>query len=303
MRFLDRRIHLVTGKGGVGKTTVSAALARAAAAHGRRVLLTEIGDPEGGYSPVGRLFGYEHLDHRPQPLGYGVLGAHLWGPTGHEGFLRTVLPAGPLIRAALRSKALGKFLAAAPSFHEMGVFYHLLMLLDATRKDGSPEHEVVIVDMPATGHALAMTGLPELLLNLIPRGPIAKAMKRGQAYMNDPDLAAAWVVTLPEQLPVTESLELIDGLRETKMTPGGVLVNRWIETPFDAESRGAMDAFVAHTPVHGDLTLHGLDQAQNAVARLRRSTDVPVVPLPFTPVGDPLPALVDAAQQAMKGTP
>ena len=66
MDFLSRRIHLVTGKGGVGRTTVAAALASAAASHGKRVLLTEIGDPEGGYSAIGRKFGREHLTPDPQ---------------------------------------------------------------------------------------------------------------------------------------------------------------------------------------------------------------------------------------------
>jgi anion-transporting ArsA/GET3 family ATPase len=301
VRFLQRRIHLVTGKGGVGKTTVSAALARAAAAHGQKVLLLEIGDPEGGYSPIGRLFGYEHLSETPRPLGYGVTGAHLWAPAGHEGFLRSVLPAGPLIKAALRSKSLTKFLNAAPSFQEMGIFYHLLMLLESTAKSGEPAYDAVILDMPATGHALALTGLPDLLLNLISVGPMAKALRRGQAFMNDPIKAAAWVVTLPEQLPVTESIELIEGLRATNMTIGGVLVNRWIEASFDAQARGALDDFFAHTPTHGALTLGQLDQAQGALDRLNREADVPVVTLPYTPLGDPMPALVTAATVAMEG--
>src|SRR5258706_83390 len=84
------------------------------------------------------------------------------------------------------------------------------------RARGRPHHETILFDMPATGHALAMTELPDLLLRLIPRGPIAAALREGQTVMYDPERTTALVVTLAEALPVTESLELIAGLRRTR---------------------------------------------------------------------------------------
>lgn len=279
MDFLNRRVVLVTGKGGVGRTTVAVALARAAAKAGKRVLLTEVGDPEGGHSACARRFGVDHLTPEPRPLGDGVSGAHLWARTGHESFLATVLPAPPLVRAAVRSKALSKFLIAAPSFHEMGVFYHLLTLLKAERRDGSPVHELVIIDMPATGHALALTGLPDILLRLIPGGPIARAMREGQSYMNDPRSAAAWIVTLPEQLPVTESLELLEGLRETKVPVGPIVLNRFPADPFTSEERAALEAVLHVQPMHGSMAFHRIATAAEQDERLSHA-DVPVLRLP-----------------------
>ncbi len=279
MNVLNRRVVLVTGKGGVGRTTVAVALARVAAQAGKRVLLAEVGDPEGGYSPCGRHFGVEHLSEHPRPIGDGVLGAHLWARAGHESFLSTVLPAPPLVRAAVRSKSLSKFLIAAPSFHEMGVFYHLLTLLKAQRKDGTPEHELIVIDMPATGHTLALTGLPDILLRLIPRGPIATAMREGQAFLNHPKSAAAWIVTLPEQLPVTESLELLDGLRETKVPAGAVVLNRFPRDPFTSEERAALDAVLHTQPMHGSMAFHRIATAAEQLERLR-GIDVPIMRLP-----------------------
>ncbi|MBW2271982.1 MAG: AAA family ATPase [Deltaproteobacteria bacterium] len=284
MDILSRRIHLITGKGGVGRTTVAAALAVAAASRGKRVLLTEIGDPEGGFSAIGRKFGREHLTPDPEPLGpSGLRGCHVWATRGHELFAHSVVPAGPLIRAALRSRTLRKFVAAVPSLYELGVFYHLLALLQAEHADGGPEHEVIVADMPATGHTLALMRLPEILLDALPDGPIPRYMREGQAYLNDPAKGVAWVVALPELLPVTEALDLIDGLRETKVEPAGVILNRMPDDPFDPEERRELAAILAEQPMHGALGFQQMGASCEAGKRLRAGTDVPIIELPDLP--------------------
>lgn len=281
MNFLSRRIHLVTGKGGVGRTTVAAALALAAARHGKRVLLTEIGDPEGGFSAVGRKFGRDHLTPDPKPLGEtGLLGCHVWAAKGQELFAHSVIPAGPLIRAALNSKALRKFVTAVPSLYELGLFYHLLTLLKAENKDGRPTHEVIVADMPATGQTLALTSLPRILLDALPEGPIPRYMREGQSFLNDPEKCAAWVVTLPELLPVTEALELIEGLRSTEVEPGGVILNRVPEDPFDPAERAALEKLLARQPMHGELAFRRIGIARDAADRLYKESDIPIFELP-----------------------
>ena len=114
MPFLSRRIHLITGKGGVGRTTVAVALAQALAQAGRRVLLTEIEEVDAGPSVVGARIGQPEIGAKPKKVAPNLHCCVLRAGVGHEDFLRSVLPAGPLIRAALRSKALSRFLVAAP---------------------------------------------------------------------------------------------------------------------------------------------------------------------------------------------
>lgn len=301
MHFIDRRILLITGKGGVGKTTLTVALARAAARRGRRVLLCEIGDPEGGPSPVGRLIGRTRLTDEPVRVDDNLDACHLWARTGHELFLRSVLPGGPLIRGALRSKAVDRFLTAAPSFYEMGVFHHVLTLLEAKGPGGRLRHDLLVLDMPATGHALALTGLPEILLRLIPVGPMADAVRRGQAILNDPEQGEAWVVSLPEQLPVTESIELVAGLRKTGMPTGGILLNRMPIDRFAPDERAAVDGWLTGRHMHGELGFRRIERAEVEHRRLEASVDLPVLLVPDSGDDDPIAvssAALDAHMEA-----
>lgn len=280
MIFLDKRIHLITGKGGVGRTSVSIALALAAAERGKRVLVAEIGDPEGGFSAIGAHFGRETLSNAPQIVSPGIEACHLWANTGHELFGRSLISAGPLIDSALRSRALQGFMIATPGVHELGLFYHLLCLLEAKRPDGQFRHDFVIVDMPATGHTMALAKLPFAVLGLMPHGPIAKAMRRGQAFLNTPNTTNAWIVTLPERQPVSEALELLDGLREANVPLGGVIMNRVIEDPFEDDERDALQEYLATQALLGEVAFGRLLKSGAEVERLKELADGPVVHLP-----------------------
>lgn len=287
--FLTKRVLLVTGKGGVGRTTITAALARAAAQAGRRVLIAEIGEPDGDYSPLARLFGREMLPPQVVHLEPNVKGCLLFSRVGHTIFLETVLPISTLVRAAMRSKALNKLLDAAPSFNEMGVFNHLLSLIKETRRDGRPEHELIIVDMPATGHTLALTALPDVLLRLMPTGPIAELLKEGQRYLYDAEFSAATIVTLPETLPVTECLELVDGLRKTRVHVGTILVNKVVADPFDDDERAFLNAQIEGQPFFGKTRFLTMAQIERSIERLQRYAGAPVMALPeFPHTGDEL---------------
>ncbi len=276
-RLRDKRLLLITGKGGVGRTTVAAALALLCARAGKRVLLLEFGDSEEDRSPLARYFGRRRLGVELQQLAPGLKGGLLTAGSGHALFLSKVLRLPMLVRAALRSKALRRFLDAVPSFHEMGLFQHMLTYMQEVNERGEPAHEVVIIDMPATGHTLALTKLPEILLKLIPGGPMTSELRAGLSYVNNPELSAAWVVTLPEVLPVSEALELIEGLRETSTPIGGVVLNRVPVDRFSPGERVALDPLLATRPVFGALAYHRTAGAEQALDRLRESMDLPLL--------------------------
>ena len=271
---------LVTGKGGVGKTTVTASLARFAASRGKRVLCAEIAGDPAASSALADALGVDHLDIEPITVSENIKAVLLAPHLGHTKFLRDVLPMKLLADAAMRSAAIRRFLAAAPTFPEMGVLYRLLDLVRMKRKDGSDEHELIIVDLPATGHALALAQIPASLLRIIPSGPIAAAVREGLDLLTDKQRTGAIVVTLPETLPVSEALELVKGITQHDIPLAQVMVNRVPFDPFSEAEREAVRAILSgRGPTLGERTMERIDRARVSLARLQREVTVPIVAL------------------------
>ncbi len=280
-KFLSKRIVLVTGKGGVGRSSVTAALALASAQRGNRVLVSEIEEPCGGFSPLARLFGREHLPVKPIKLAPGIEGGQLTAAKGQEAFLTSVLKVRTMARLAMRTKPLLAFLRFAPSFHEMGIFFHLLTHIKSQTRDKRNRYDQILIDMPATGHTLALTALPQQLLELIQSGPIAAGMREGQEWLNNPKTGAAYVVTIPETLPVTECMELIDGLQQTNMPVGGVILNMVPENPFSTSEREELQGLLNGHSFFGQRYLDRIATTSRAAEKLRSEVHVGLLSVPY----------------------
>lgn len=265
--LVQRRCVIVTGKGGVGKTTLAAALGRGFAARGKRVLVAEIVPHADTPSQLQEALGGPKPAEEPV-LAHENLWVTLLTPTmGHLRFLQDALPIKLLADTAMRSQGLRKFLAAAPGFSDMGVMYRMLDLLKRTRPGGEPLYDVCIIDSPATGHALALAQIPEFLTRVIPGGPIYRAAHEGVTTLTDPKITGCVVVTLPETLPVTEALELEKGLGRHKLPVSAIVVNRVPVDPFSSEERAALGALPRE--VFGARELRRIERAQAALELLR----------------------------------
>ncbi len=296
--LFSRRVILVAGKGGVGRTTLAAGMALAAAEQGKKVLLAEFEEPAGFQaSPLAGYFGRAVFPNRAARIAPRIHGVTIDAELGIELFLTGLFKLPQLSRLALRTPALRNMLRAGPSFHEMGLFYHMLTLVRQRDPQGRNRFDLMIVDMPATGHALALTGLSSILLDLVSRGPIADALRDGRSVFYDPAQCAACVVTLPEPLPVSECLQLIDGLRQSEMAVGAVVANRVPTDPFTPAERDAIDAMLEGKVVRGSTIVERIRRSEGSMERLRGAVRVPFIQVPDFDQETPYQEVAEHLQQ------
>jgi arsenite-transporting ATPase len=268
-----KRINLISGKGGVGRTTLAATFAKAAAAAGKKTLLAEIEDDSGWDSPLARSFGRKNFTAEPTVIAKNLEAMVLSAPVGQEQFLNMFLKISSLTHLIMSNQGVKWFLDGAPAFKEMGYFYHLLLQM---RKN----YEVIVLDLPATGHLIGLARLPNLLLKMIPFGPIAERLKEGQKYMYDEKQSAAWIVTLPQTLPVSEAIELKKALSAEKVPIGGFILNRDPLNPFTPEEEKSL---------FGNPEFERLRRAHDAKKRLNEEfpQHVWLAPETLNPIEDP----------------
>ena len=222
-KLIDRLqvpLHLVTGKGGVGRSSFAIALGQLLASQGKRTLILEPADAEGSESMLGRMLGVRRLQAQAIEVQTNLSIAALVANVGHERFLRSLIPMKRLVKAALDSQALSRFLVSAPSMYELGIFYHLWLILQEN------EYDHVVLDLPATGHTLALTQLPKQIERIIRKGKMVDALKKGSEWISQPQSCSTWIVTLPERLPVSEAIDLSHALSQDHVTTAGFVLNR-----------------------------------------------------------------------------
>lgn len=208
--LLDKRLAFVTGKGGVGKTTLAYALGLAAAARGKRVIVCEIASQERG----SRIFGRA-------PIGFSEaeLAEHLWGISidperaGHE-YLEVQLPLRAMSELLNRSKLFGTLAAATPGLAELVTIGKAWELTLRQRKspDAPRTYDLVIVDAPATGHGVGFLQAPASFREMARVGPLAHQAERIDATLRDDAFTGVAIVTTAEEMAVNESISLLGEL-------------------------------------------------------------------------------------------
>lgn len=272
-----RRLQFITGKGGVGKSTLAAGLALAWAERGRRPLVVELGER----ASMDGVLGGVNVGWDPIEVAHGV---HATAIDGRRAVLE-VFVRWLRIRAwaerALRSEALHAFVGAAPGVLEVATMERVVALLEM---DWDP----VIVDADASGHALMFFELPRVLEELGVGGPVAALIARTQKLFGDPNHVAVHLVTLPGALPVQETIELDHRLRtEHRMPEGALFVSRAprISSLLHERVERFRGVAEAHPQLSHDLgrlanELLRADEARARIERLRDATGRTTISLP-----------------------
>jgi anion-transporting ArsA/GET3 family ATPase len=222
--LLDRaRLLVVTGKGGTGKTTVAGAIAMAAAGRGRRSLVVEVEGRQG----LAGLFGLRPLGHQERRVAKGVMGLSV----DPEESLREYLGrygAAPLARLLSWARLTRFVTAAAPGLGDILLVGKVWEVVTRRRPGVStdPFYDLVVLDAPPTGRIVPFLRAPETVAELARVGPIRHQAERVRELLDNPGLTRMVLVCLPEELPVTETLESASLLRAARLPLGPVVVNR-----------------------------------------------------------------------------
>ncbi|MCW2999872.1 MAG: ArsA family ATPase [Solirubrobacterales bacterium] len=297
-----KRLLVVTGKGGVGKTTVAAALGTAAAARGLRTIVAEVAARDdaarslGPGAAVPRTFEETRVGERLHHISIDPQHAM-------EEYLVDQLPVRALAGALVSSRLFAYLAAATPGMRELLTVGKVWELAQPQRRTpGAQPYDLVILDAPATGHGLALLRAPRTFADTARVGPIARQGRTIDQMLSDPTSTGVLAVTTPEETPVSETLLLRAQLREQMgLDLDAVIVNQLLPERLSVAETLAIDtalaaagAAAATTLRHRRTALHAA-QAQRArshaqraqLQRLRRGLDdeVPVTTLPTLVAG------------------
>lgn len=207
--LLDRSILLVTGKGGVGKSTVAAALARRAARDGKRVLLVELES----VSRAAPLFGLEDATPEAQMVDHNIWLMGIDALHSLHFFALQQLRVETVVKLALRNKSVRGFFMAMPGIKSILFLYHLWRLESEHGPAGDGRYDLIVCDLPTSGYVVGLYGVPSTLRQIFRVGPLANYANGMADMLFDPRRAGLVLVTLPEEMPVVETVELIERLR------------------------------------------------------------------------------------------
>jgi anion-transporting ArsA/GET3 family ATPase len=284
--LLDRRLLFVTGKGGVGKSTVAASLGLAAAAQGKRTVVCEIGSQEN----VSRLFNRAEVGFHEVELEENLWTISIDPDESMREYVLLQLKVRAMRDMLFRSRVFTYLAAATPGLKELVTIGKIweLSQLDRKVKKGR-KYDLVIVDAPATGHGIGFLQTPRTFAGIARVGPIHSQAEELHRFITDHDATGTAIVALPEEMPVNESATLEQQLREEiGVSVDRVYMNGLYPERFSPEEAERIDSASQNAAgaSRGALRAAASEQRRAAsqraqLARLEERVSAPVKPLPF----------------------
>ena len=297
MTLFDKRLILVLGKGGVGRSTVAASIASACARRGRRTLLYETNATD----RFGAYFGKAPVGPEIAPLGPNLFGVNATPATALHEYGLMVLRFERVYQMVFENRLTKAFLRAIPGLDDYSLigkaWYHT-----TEEKRGKPIWDTIVFDMPASGHSLSMLRIPWTIVDTVPEGPLTRDARSVQMLLHDRARTSLVLVSLAEEMPANEARELQDKLALLGLGPEHLVVNQVYPNRFpkgsppasvlaallEGAAAGAPGPNNAHAPAPLiELARHGeLAQARRALnerylAQLSSHVRAPLTELPL----------------------
>jgi anion-transporting ArsA/GET3 family ATPase len=289
-RILDRRLVVLSGKGGVGKSVVGAALGLAAARRGKKVLLIEVDAP----LEAARRLGAAPAGSRETEVRPGLFTLNMRPRDAMDDYVRHVIKIEAFARRILDSPVYERFYSWAPGLKELMLLGKIMVTAESK---GRGAYDLVLFDAPATGHGLSMLKVPEAAATAIPVGPIGNNARRVISLLRDHKRCTLVMVTIPEEMAVVEALELQRvASDEVGIHQSALVMNACHERRFsEAEAADVLRLSAEHAsgPLAPGIELSGALGAARRHLRRRKMTrfyqarlrkqlpDLPLVSLPY----------------------
>jgi anion-transporting ArsA/GET3 family ATPase len=308
--LVERRLIFVTGKGGVGKSTVAIALGMVAARRGLRTIVAELASQD----RVRRSFAQSGETFEEVQLADGLFTISIDPESAMEEYLR--VKTGPVGQALGSSRLFQAFAMATPGMRELlsiGKVWELAQF--ERRTSGADVYDLVIVDSPAAGHGVGILRTPRTFAEIARVGPIAHQARIIAATIADRDFTGVVAVSTAEEMPVSETLWLRDTLAEDEIPLDAVIVNaRYPERFSDADrtrlqrARNKTQSPLANVALGAALSEHSRARIQTEqLQRLRDGLARELVELPYLfaeQIGRPeLEELADALDPGLRALP
>jgi len=219
----SRRFLFVTGKGGVGKTTVSGALALALAARGKRVLVAMCHAKE----RLSAILGTAPIGHEVMQAAENVWAVNISPEHALREYGEMVVKLGPLARAVFENKYTKTFFRATPGLYEWAMLGKAWFHTTETLDDGSFRFDVVLLDAPATGHGVDMLRVPKVILDVVPPGVLRRDAERAWVMFHEPEQSGVVVVTTCASCSTTASRRPAWGMRHSPMSTSSRRTSTW----------------------------------------------------------------------------
>jgi anion-transporting ArsA/GET3 family ATPase len=279
-RLLARTLVIVTGKGGVGKSTVAAALGLAGARRRRRTLIVEVAAQD----RLSRVFRTSGVGYEPAPIAPNLWAMSIDPQTALEEYLELQLPSRRLAAMVSHSRIFGSLAAATPGMREVVTLGKVWYTVNEGRDDGAPRWDLVIVDAPATGHGVAFLQSARTFAEVAKVGPVANQSRTIDAMLTDGESTAVCLVAMPEEMPVNEAAEMHGVLEEDLgVAVGALVVNGCYPRRFDdAELARLVEHDDGEGPIRAAAAMERRARLHaEQVARLESATGEVAIRLPF----------------------